>query len=62
VHEVAHVFEEGDGFFVLGFELRVADVAQPPVEGPVQVGDAVGDGGADVVERGGGVVVGPGEA
>jgi hypothetical protein len=35
-------------------------MAEAPVEGPAEVGDARRDGGSDVVERGGGVVVGPG--
>lgn len=47
----------GDGRVAL-LDGRVADVAEAPVEGLVEVGDARGDAGADEVERGGGVVVG----
>ena len=58
VAEADHVGKETHGLRVLGLELRVLDVAQSPVKGPVQVGDARGQGGPDVVEGGGRVVVG----
>jgi hypothetical protein len=47
----------GDGRVLL-LEGRVADVAEPPVQRAVQVCDATGDAGADVVERSRRVVVG----
>lgn len=43
---------------VLVLELRVANMAESPVKRSVEVCDAGGDGCADVVERGGRVVVG----
>ena len=48
----------GDGG-VLFLEDGVLDVAEAPIKGPVEVGDAGGDGGADVVEGGAGEMVSP---
>lgn len=46
-----------DDALVAGLQGRVAHVAEVPVEGPVQVGEAGGELGADVVERGSAVHV-----
>ena len=58
MHETEHFLNAVNGYLVLGFEGRVANVAETPVERAVEVGDAGADGAADVVERGGRVVVG----
>jgi hypothetical protein len=57
LEEAQRLLDARGDLLVLFLEGGIADVAQAPVQGAVEVCDARGEGGADVVEGGGRVVV-----
>lgn len=57
LEEAQGLLDAGGDLGVLFLEDGVADVAQAPVERPVEVSNAGGESSADVVERSSGVVI-----
>lgn len=57
LEEPEGLLDAGCDLGILGLEFRIADVAQTPVERAVQICNAGGDGGSDVVECRGRVVI-----
>ncbi len=58
VHEAEHILEKFYSFGVFGLEFRITDVAKTPVQRPVQVCNAGGDGRPDIIQSCGRVMVG----